>query len=442
MAVHQGHWVRQLRVEPGTQIAPVCSPAVLGPAIEQVGQDAIDWAIALGHTIAVRAAEVSPRFGKGPAQIATLRLGTESAAIIAMLGIDSGSIDTPAITEDTIRAIQDYVHRGIPLPTIWASVRQGHAWLAEAYMRACVEHVPVAEQPTQLQLAVEVLFNFVDRFSEAIGREYGLEHERWVMTTVAARDEMVRTILAGDCGDVPAAENILHYSLAHRTHIGVVLWADSSKAAEDSALHKIAVALLHAAGAEQTLLIPYGRSSMYAWGNSARPLSVAGDELASVLDKYNGVRAAIGDTHTGLSGFVATHQEALEVREMIETLGMRDKLIDFTSVHLLTLLAHNPARARRFVRMELGALAADEPQVAELRKTVAAYLRLKRSPLAVANELFVVRNTVSYRIKKAEELLGRSLDERTLETWVALTLKEVLPPDVIEAVDIHSAEKL
>ncbi|PBC36807.1 hypothetical protein CJ179_43360 [Rhodococcus sp. ACS1] len=426
MAV-QGHWVRQLRVEPGTQIVPVCSPAVLGPAIEQVGQDAVDWAVALGHTIAVRAVEAAPEFGKGPAQIATVRLGTESSAIIAMLGIDSGNIDTPAITEDTIRAIQDYVHRGIALPTIWASVRQGHAWLAEAYMRACVEHVPIAEQPTQLQLAVEVLFDFVDRFTEAIGREYGLEHERWVMTTVAARDEMVRTILAGDCSDVPAAENTLHYTLSHRSHLGVVLWAETSRAADDSALHKIAIALLHAAGAEQTLLIPYGRASMYAWGNSTRALTGTPEELNSLLGKYNGVRATLGSPQGGLTGFAVTHQEALEARDISEALpGIRAQLIDFTSLHLLTLLAQNPAKADRFVRVQLGALAADEPQAAELRKTAEAYLRLKRSPLAVANELFVVRNTVSYRIKRAEELLGRSLDDRTLETWVALILKDAL----------------
>ncbi|MGW5110618.1 helix-turn-helix domain-containing protein [Nocardia sp. NPDC004123] len=101
----------------------------------------------------------------------------------------------------------------------------------------------------------------------------------------------------------------------------------------------------------------------------------------------------------------------------------------FDDVRLMSLLVHDIAEARRFVVDELGELAADTAHNADLRKTAASYLRLKRSPMAVAGEMYVVRNTVSYRLKKAEELLGHSLDDRTLETWVALVLMEAMGAD-------------
>ncbi|PND51833.1 MULTISPECIES: CdaR family transcriptional regulator [Rhodococcus] len=438
MTVHQGTWVRRLRVEPDARVEPVCSPAVLEPAIAQLGADAVDWAVRLGHDIAVRCVDVFPEFGKGPAQVATVRWGTESAAIIAMRVIDSGELVGEPMTEDTARAIQDYVHRGIALPVVWAAVRQGHAWLAEAYMRACVDVVSVADQPAQLQHASEALFGFIDKFSDDIGHEYGAEHERWVMTTVAAREEVVTAVLAGTCTDVRGAEQVLHYVLAHRTHLGLILWFDRPATADDSALHKIALALLHAAGAEQTLIMPHGLSSLYAWGNSIRALEP--DQLKSVLDANPGIRGALGSPRRGLDGFVRTHEQAREARAVADALpGVPDALVSFDEVRLLTLLVHDMDKARRFVDDVLGELAADDPHIEDLRKTAAAYLRLKRSPLAVANELYVVRNTVSYRLKKAEDLLGHSLDEYTLETWVALVLKDNM--GITDSGDVREMKK-
>ena len=420
----RGTWVRDLHVDVEQRVEPVCSPQLLDPAREELGRGAVDWAIRLGRDVAARAVLNFPEFGSGAPQLATLRLGTESAAIIAMLGIDRGDGETPEITEDAIRAIQDWVHRGIPLHIIWAAMRQGHSWLAEGYMRACVESVPIAEQPDQLQLTSEVLFNFVNRFSAAVGREYGAEHERWIMSTVAARDEVVRSILDGKITDTSDAENILHYTLSHRQHIGVVLWADTVDGASGSALHSSAMALLHAAGAEQTLLVPHGRHSMHGWGNSIRPLIGQGTDFPMLAA---GVRAAVGTNHGGVDGFARTHEEAAASKRVTEILpGISEPIVDFPSVHLLTLLAQDKGKATYFVQAELSDLAGDDAQHSELRKTAIAYLRHRRSPLAAAQELFVVRNTVAYRLKRVEDLLGHSLDERTLETWAALVLKESL----------------
>jgi DNA-binding PucR family transcriptional regulator len=141
----------------------------------------------------------------------------------------------------------------------------------------------------------------------------------------------------------------------------------------------------------------------------------------------SGVRAAVGTNHGGVDGFARTHEEAAASKRVTEILpGISEPIVDFPSVHLLTLLAQDKGKATYFVQAELSDLAGDDAQHSELRKTAIAYLRHRRSPLAAAQELFVVRNTVAYRLKRVEDLLGHSLDERTLETWAALVLKESL----------------
>ena len=427
MAQNRGCWVQELRLDAGKRVEPVCSPEFLDAARDEVGQDALDWAVELGYDTAIRAIAKYPEFGQRIVQVDTLRLGTESAATIAMLGIFRGSSDTPDITDDAIRAIQEWVHRGISLPSIWAAMRQGHARLTDGYMRACMEVVPADAQPDQLQLISEVLFNFVDRFSAAVGREYGQEHERWVMSTVAAREEVVRSILDGNCADTASAENVLSYILANRHHLGLIVWADSLDAAANSSLHKFAIGLLHAAGAEQTLLLPHGGHSVHAWGNSSRPLRI--NAVPFREHRRPGLRAVLGTIRSGRDGFAQTHLEARSARSVTETLpGLDEPVIDFPSIHLLTLLGQDRTRAEDFVHSELGPLAGDEHQLTELRKTAAAYLRLRRSPLAVAHELYIVRNTVNYRLKKVEEMIGHSLDERTVEVWAALLLRDGLGP--------------
>ncbi len=59
--------------------------------------------------------------------------------------------------------------------------------------------------------------------------------------------------------------------------------------------------------------------------------------------------------------------------------------------------------------------------------TLLTYLT-SHSPQSTANALHVARNTVSYRLANAAELLGRPVDERQLETWTALRLLEFTHP--------------
>ena len=83
-------------------------------------------------------------------------------------------------------------------------------------------------------------------------------------------------------------------------------------------------------------------------------------------------------------------------------------------------------RARVFVTRELRGLAADDDLTTRLTATLRIYLEEHSSRGRTAKRLGIHDNTVSYRIKQAEEVLGRSVDQRTLELRVALALAHLV----------------
>jgi DNA-binding PucR family transcriptional regulator len=78
--------------------------------------------------------------------------------------------------------------------------------------------------------------------------------------------------------------------------------------------------------------------------------------------------------------------------------------------------------AAAFVGSVLGPLAADDGVTFRLAMTLATYLRENRSRTKAGARLGVHPNTVSYRVRQAEELLGRDLRGDFLDLRVALEL--------------------
>ena len=96
------------------------------------------------------------------------------------------------------------------------------------------------------------------------------------------------------------------------------------------------------------------------------------------------------------------------------------------SLGLVSLLAGDLPRARRFVSAQLGPLASSAEPAARLRETVLAFLVAGGSGTRVAKELYVHQNTVAYRVRRAEELMGRPVSVSPVELTCALTLAAAL----------------
>jgi DNA-binding PucR family transcriptional regulator len=87
--------------------------------------------------------------------------------------------------------------------------------------------------------------------------------------------------------------------------------------------------------------------------------------------------------------------------------------------------------ARAWVIETLGGLAADDGHSATLRDTLRVFLHENGSFKATAERLVLHKNTVQYRIRKAEESLGHPVGENRLQVELALLASQWLGAAVL-----------
>ena len=263
-------------------------------------------------------------------------------------------------------------------------------------------------------------------------RVYDTEQERWLRSTAASRAETVESILAGRQRDPDLASKRLRYRI-DREHVAAIAWLDTAREGSNP-LPSIEAALTQvssSAGAEGTLFHPLGLLVMGAWFGSSRGFDAAALEGATFDPRSApGVRLALGEPGSGLEGFRRSHEEATQARRVASLAGRPPGAITrYGQVALRALATADLPRAREFVERELGPLAAGDDVSLRLAGTLRAYLEEQGSRSRAAKRLGIHENTVSYRVRQAEELLGRRVDERTLELRVALLLADLVRAD-------------
>ena len=87
---------------------------------------------------------------------------------------------------------------------------------------------------------------------------------------------------------------------------------------------------------------------------------------------------------------------------------------------------------RGWVRSTLAGLATDDEHHARLRDTLLVFLQTGGSYKAIAERLVLHKNSVQYRIRKAEESLGRPAAENRHDVELALQASRWLGPSVLQ----------
>jgi DNA-binding PucR family transcriptional regulator len=90
------------------------------------------------------------------------------------------------------------------------------------------------------------------------------------------------------------------------------------------------------------------------------------------------------------------------------------------------LLTERSEDLQRWIRRVLGDLAAEDPGTRQLRETVRVFLDSGGSYTEAAARLHVHKNTVYYRVRKAEELRRRPVTDGRLDLEVALRAAALL----------------
>jgi len=286
----------------------------------------------------------------------------------------------------------------------------------------------VKERPTDEVSEADALVHFWTRSSTWFDRSveqsvtiYQEELERIRQGDAARRLEVVHAILTGQVADPRDASSRLggHPVSAHQTALLLHTVDDAMIADLPRAAQRMATVL----GLRQPLVVHPGGRDLWAWMSSADVPNL--DTLLECRDWLGERRivATVGATAAGLDGFCSSHHEAMAALRLSLAQHEPPTLTFFTDVELLTLIGDTPAM-RRFVHRVLGRLVGPDDQAARFRETIRTWLT-SGSVDAAAQQLSVHKNTVRYRVERAEHLMGRRVPDDAAEIDVALRCHEM-----------------
>lgn len=255
-----------------------------------------------------------------------------------------------------------------------------------------------------------------DRSVEQSVSIYQEEVERIRQGDAARRLEVVRDLLAGRIVDPREASALLGGHPVSPYQTAVVLHTKEDARIAD--LPQAAAAVASALGLRQHLVVHPGGRDLWTWVSSADEPDLGRLRTCADWLEQRQIIAAVGAPAPGVDGFCSSHNDALATLRICLIGETTAPITLFADVELMTLVGDSDAM-RRFVHRVLGRLAAVDEQAERLRATVHTLLSTG-SVEAAARQLSVHKNTVRYRIERAEELMGRRLADGSTEIDMAL----------------------
>jgi hypothetical protein len=343
--------------------------------------------------------------------------------------IDLGEVQAPAAALEYARRL---AQRGTSLTALLRSYRLGHACFSDWFLRELAQQADDASMITAASLSMtKIVAGYVDQTSEEIVTAYTRERESWLRNRSTARAARIRDLISGERVNVSATEATLGYRL-RQYHVGVVCWTGETAAAADT-ITRLEHAIGHVAGkaaCPDPVFLPRDVSSAWAW----LPLGIrdtfdAAD--ASTAGADGDIHFAFGDAAKGTSGFRLTHRQALAAQAVALAAGSPPRAVAFSQVAPVAMMLGSADLLHAWVLATLAGLAADDEHQARLRETLLVFLQTGGSYKATAERLMLHKNTVQYRIRKAEESLGRPVGQNRHDVELALRASHWLGSSVL-----------
>ena len=345
--------------------------------------------------------------------------------------IELSAVHAPAASLEYARR---RAQRGTPLTALLRAYRLGHTCFSDWLLKELAQQADDAHMITAATLSMsKTVAGYVDQTSEEIVAAYTGEREHWLRNRSAARAARIRDLLSGGRVNVSATEATLGYRL-RQYHVGVVCWADDPTAAVDN-ITRLEHAISHVAakvvGSGDPVFLPRDEASAWAW----LPLGIRDRfdaEAASTVGADGDIHFAFGDAVKGVTGFRLTHRQALAAQAVALAAGSPPRVVTFTDVAPVAMMLGSPDLLRAWVLATLGGLSTDDEHHARLRETLLVFLQAGGSYKTAAEQMVLHKNTVQYRIRKAEESLGRPAAENRQDVELALQTSRWLGSSVLQ----------
>jgi PucR C-terminal helix-turn-helix domain/GGDEF-like domain len=414
-------------VSQGSAIAaPARSRAEVEAIVETLSAELDEVAATLADTIHEHLDELDDDMRTWTLQSTRANLGV--MVTLMREGADPRSAEAPP---EALGYAKEYVVRDLDFVLLQRAYRTAQG----VYAGMILERLRrVTDDADHLAEAMGFFNTWIFAWIEAIERQltdvYMSEREQWVRGAAAMRDAEVRAILAGAAVDAAAVSRRLGYELG-RWHVGYVIWSDGAAEAPGAGqalfgeMEQAAAAVAESLGARSALTVAQGRH-LACWAGRREPQHLG--DLRLPRGTARGLAVAAGSPAHGVEGFVLSHREALLARRVAQMRGEGGRAcLAYPDVAVEALMVNDPEAARRFAERELGPLAARDDSTVRLASTLGVFLEEGASFVRAARRLGVHTNTVTYRVRRAEELLGHRVTERQLELRVALRLARLVP---------------
>jgi DNA-binding PucR family transcriptional regulator len=365
-------------------------------------------------------------------------VGENVATVLHIIqhGIELENVHAPAAAQEYARRL---AQRGVPASALLRAYRIG----AARFQDWCLEELGRGTDNASIVSAAglriaEITSAYIDKVSEELLSAYEAEKEGWLRNLGVARTARVQALLRGERVDVDSSEAILGYRL-RQYHVGVVCWTDKATSGDGvlGGLEQATAELARRAGlGGRPVFLPQDESSAWAWlPLGAKDALPAQTVSPSALGAGSGIRFALGEPGSGVSGFRRTHEQALGAQAVALAAGGSGLPVTrFADVAPLALMSGSTELVRAWVIETLGSLADGDAHHALLRDTLRVFLHENGSFVATAERLTLHKNTVRYRIGKAEESLGRPVGEDRLQVELALLAAQWLGSAVLRQV--------
>jgi len=354
--------------------------------------------------------------------------------------IDLSAVRAPAAALEYARRL---AQRGRPLTALLRAYRLGHTCFSDWLLKELARQTDDAQLLTAATLGMsEKVAGYIDQTSEEIVAAYTRERENWLRNRSAARAARIRDLLSGQRVNASATETTLGYRL-FQYHLGLVCWAGDATAAVDNITrleHAIAHVAEKLACSGEPLFLPCDESSAWAW----LPLGIHDTFNAAgvaAADVDGDIHFAFGDVAKDTAGFRLSHQQAIAAQAVVLASGsLTPRSVAFSEVAPVAMMLGSADLLRSWVLGTLAGLATDDEHHARLRDTLLVFLRTGGSYKTTAERLTLHKNTVQYRIHKAEESLGRPVGEDQHDVELALRASQWLGSSVLRQVPVQARQ--
>lgn len=395
--------------------------------LEGFGLDTLAWSFEVAERVVAAILASVPSLSGEATQSPVFMRGVRSS-VLRILRMAAGETELTPITDEAQDVARDFARRGLELGELMKSHRIGVPEIAAAHIESTLQLLSGPDAAVELQRLSKFYFAWLQEFSDQMHQAYLEEQSRWQLGRAAENLSIVNSVLSNRQVDITTASERLGYDL-HGQHVASIAWADSF---EPDLLDSLTESLreeFRSLRARDVLIVPVGLNEVWGWG---RLDSIDASSASTPLPR---VHVATGQPGLGLNGFRHSHEEARAVQHLLRNApSYSDQAVRHHEVELAAILCSNVEKARNFVQRSLGRLATRGEREDKIRETLWLYLTNERSVLAVSKQQFISRNTVTYRIKQAEQDIGRNLEKDRLNIQTALfiasLLKERVLPDM------------